>query len=269
MICRPLLQLRRPGHTLNVNGGRNRIRRFSENEVPSELEQVVAEQHVIVRHSKEDAVVTLNVGGKEFVTLRSTLQINPVLHDRVLKAEANKEFIKGAVFVDRDPVHFGSILQHLRNVADSITLSSTNNQNKWLNPLSFFRKEVNIQIPENTAKLRELFIEARYFKIKELEDVISGYDWFSWLASLINGGAANPFHSALQAVKMARRALLTTGGLSILIGAQNDALRSEVTAAATAAYAWITSWAPSIDGGWFSSSAVKENPKRGWFGTAE
>ncbi|CAJ1934124.1 unnamed protein product [Cylindrotheca closterium] len=259
-------------HPSHLKGTRNIIRRFSENGIPSELEQAVAEQQMIIRHSKADSVVSLNVGGKDFVTLRSTLQINPVLYDRVLRAEANNELIKGAVFVDRDPTHFGSILQHLRNVADSITLSSAKNRNAWLNRFSSPRTEVNIQIPGDTAKLRELFIEARYFKIKELEDVVSGYDWWSWLASLLNGGATNPFHSALQAVKIARRTLLTTGGLGILIGAQNEALWSEVTAAAKTAYAWITSRAPSIESGWFSSSADQDpepKPKMSWFGRAE
>lgn len=231
------------------------------------MEQIASsEQQVIVRHSELDKVVTLNVGGKEFVTLRSTIQMNPVLYNRVLKAEANNELIKGAVFVDRDPTHFGTILQHLRNVADSITLSSTTNKNAWLNLLSSSRNEVNIQIPESRARLRELFIEARYFKIKELEDVLAGYDLYTWLASVVSGKATNPFHSALNALKVARRTLLTTGGLGILIGAQNEALLSDISSAVSAGYSWITTL--SI----FSSSAAEqvEDPepklKWGWFG---
>lgn len=229
---------------MNKNGCNNCFRRFSElveKEVPSEVQGIVAEQQFIARHSGADSVVKLNVGGKEFVTLRSTLQINPVLYEHVLKAEANNEFIKGSVFVDRDPAHFGTILQHLRNVADSITLSSTTNRKSWLNLLSSSKNEVNIQIPQNRAKLRELFIEARYFKIKELEDVLSGYDWYTWLASVINGGATNPFHSALEAVKLVRRTLLTTGGLGILIGTQSEEFMGEISKVASAAYTWLTS----------------------------
>ncbi|CAJ1969300.1 unnamed protein product [Cylindrotheca closterium] len=221
-------------HPSHLKGERYRFRRFSENGPPAELEQMVAEQQLIVRHSNADSVVNLNVGGKEFVTLRSTLQTNPVLYDRVLKAEINNELVKGAVFVDRDPTHFGTILQHLRNVADSITMAHAA-KNRF-NPFTTPKTEVNIQIPGDTAKLRELFIEARYFKIKELEAVLCGYDWWSWLASLLSGGATNPFHSALQAAKIARGTLLTTSGLSglgILIGAQRKrSSDSEATAAA-------------------------------------
>lgn len=195
---------------------------FSDTGVSSELEPLVAEQEVIVRHSQADSVVNLNVGGKEFVTLRSTLQCNPVLYERVLKAEANNEFVKGAVFVDRDPAQFPTILQHLRNVADSITLSSHSMQN--LNVLTAYsQREVNIQIPQDTAQLRELFVEARYYQIKELEALLCTYDWGSWLASLFGGSTTNPFHQALQVAKTARATLLTTSGLGILIGgAQND-----------------------------------------------
>lgn len=240
-------------------------------------EEVVAEQSLIVRHGEGDGVVTLNVGGKEFITLRSTLQTNPVLYARVLRAEANEELIKSAVFVDRDPTHFGLILQHLRNVADSITLSSSTDKNAWLRLITKSKNEVNIQIPENIPKLRELFVEARYFKIKELEDALSGYDLFTWLASVISGqGTANPFHVAVQAIKMARRTLLTTGGLGILIGAQNEALVSTVKDTIGSAYGWVMSFIPNSkeedskstnSNSWFVSkkNESQKNTSSGWF----
>jgi hypothetical protein len=260
-------------------------RRYSsavEKESPTRIEEVVAEQNLIIRHGEGDGVVTLNVGGKEFITLRSTLQINPVLYARVLKAEANNELMKNAVFVDRDPTHFGLILQHLWNVADSITLSSTANKNAWLRLISNPKNEVNIQIPENTSNLRELFVEARYFKIKELEDALSGYDLFTWVASVISGqGAANPFHVAVNAIKMVRRTLLTTGGLGILIGSQNESLVSSVQETMGSVYGWATSLIPSneVEGkgegegekkagkGWFSSGKEESEmkPSKGWF----
>jgi hypothetical protein len=184
--------------------------------------------------------------------------------------------MKNAVFVDRDPTHFGLILQHLRNVADSITLSSTTNKNAWLRLISNSKNEVNIQIPENTSKLRELFVEARYFRIKELEDALSGYDLFTWVASVISGqGVANPFHVAFNAIKMARRTLLTTGGLGILIGTQNDSLVSTVQETMGSVYGWTMSWIPSneVEGekkagkGWFSTGKEESEmkPSKGWF----
>lgn len=67
----------------------------SENELP------VAS---IPRHGPGDACITLNVGGTEFHTLRSTVFSNRVLADHVTRAETNKEITKnGAVFIDRDP----------------------------------------------------------------------------------------------------------------------------------------------------------------------
>lgn len=61
----------------------------------------------IHRHGAGDATITLNVGGKEFHTLRSTVNANAVLSTLVVRAEQNKELTKGgAVFVDRDPAHF-------------------------------------------------------------------------------------------------------------------------------------------------------------------
>ncbi|EOD36770.1 hypothetical protein EMIHUDRAFT_47209, partial [Emiliania huxleyi CCMP1516] len=61
-------------------------------------------------------VVNLNVGGKSFITLRSTLAESPTLREYVERAEANLEFSKdGATFIDRDPTHFPIILAHMRN----------------------------------------------------------------------------------------------------------------------------------------------------------
>ena len=43
---------------------------------------------LIQRHGPLDRVITLNVGGKQFQTLRSTISQNKVLYDHVLRAEA-------------------------------------------------------------------------------------------------------------------------------------------------------------------------------------
>jgi hypothetical protein len=61
-------------------------------------------------------------------TFRLTLEINPILQNRVCMAKANQEFTNCAVFIDRDLAQFGLILQHLRNRSDmvsSISLSQT------------------------------------------------------------------------------------------------------------------------------------------------
>ena len=122
----------------------------------------------LVRHGPGDGVITLNVGGTEFLTLRSTVDINPVLRNYVIRAEANKEFTNGcAVFIDRDPTHFSLILQHLRNKADSVNVYSSMSKFSYLNKYG----QVLVQIPKDKGELRDLFVEARHYKIKELEDV--------------------------------------------------------------------------------------------------
>lgn len=184
----------------------------------------------IVRHGEADGVITLNVGGKEFKTLRSTIQINSVLREHVVKAEANKELVAEAVFIDRSPDNFGLILAHLRNVADSI---STTNSRKKVAVQRMLRtdpgQEVNIQIPIDKAKVRDLFIEARYFQIHELEAAICNSDFFTWLASLMGGsGSANPFNVAAQSLQVVQRSLLATGGVGFVIGSQNESFMDQV-----------------------------------------
>ena len=58
--------------------------------LPSETVAPITPAPTIPRHGPGDGVITLNVGGKEFVTLRSTIDINPVLRSHVQLAEANK-----------------------------------------------------------------------------------------------------------------------------------------------------------------------------------
>lgn len=73
------------------------------------------------RHGFEDSVVTLNVGGALFHTLRSTVACNEVLSDYVRRVDANPALaMDGAVFVDRDPKHFGVLLNHLRNKTEGL-----------------------------------------------------------------------------------------------------------------------------------------------------
>lgn len=208
-------------HSVRRSVGSNR--RFS-SIVKAEAQggQALSETSFIVRHGEADGVITLNVGGKEFKTLRSTIQVNPVLRDHVLKAEANKELINEAVFIDRSPENFGLILAHLRNVADSITTTSSKGKavlNRVL--LKDQLQEVNIQIPTNRAKQQDLFIEARYFQIKELEKMLCSYDLYTWITSTASG-SGNPFNVANQWLQAIRRYLFATGSVGFLVGSQNE-----------------------------------------------
>ena len=190
---------------------------------------------VASRHGPGDAVICLNVGGKEFVTLRSTVSINPVLTQLVLQAEANEEFVHGkAVFIDRQSESFGLILAHLRNQADRLENRSMASKSMKLkralgvaspsspaSPPSKFGGTL-IQIPEDKAKMRDLYVEARYFQISELEKVLCGRSLYLQLASFVSGsGNSNPFQEATQVLNTLRRALLATGGVGIFVGRDN------------------------------------------------
>jgi hypothetical protein len=177
----------------------------------------------IVRHGAGDGVVTLNVGGKEFITLRSTLEINPILHNRVCMAEANQEFTNGAVFIDRDPAQFGLILQHLRNRADMVS-SHSMSQKYWK------KNQVLIQFPQDKGKARDLFVEARYFQIKELVDSLCHHDLYTQIAAWIGGGSVNPFHAASETIQTVRRAIFATGGIGMIMGSQNGDLMNDIKA---------------------------------------
>jgi hypothetical protein len=76
----------------------------------------------VTRHGTGDGIICLNVGGTEFLTLRSTIASNSVLADHVRRAEANLELTReGAIFIDRDPCQFDIILQHLRNKVEGLS----------------------------------------------------------------------------------------------------------------------------------------------------
>ena len=78
---------------------------------------------VIQRHGPGDGVVALNVGRKKVQTLRSTLAQNKVLMEHVLRAKVNAGIMSSGdntVFINRDPKHFGTILEYLRNTANGV-----------------------------------------------------------------------------------------------------------------------------------------------------
>jgi hypothetical protein len=75
--------------------------------------------------------------------------------------------------------------------------------------------------------LRDFFVEARYFQIKELEDVLCSYDLYTRLASVLNS-SGNPFHMASQAASTARNALMATGGIGLFMGSQNEDVATDM-----------------------------------------
>jgi hypothetical protein len=169
------------------------------------------------RHGPGDGVLRLNVGGQEFITLRSTVNSNPVLFDRVTSAEANTEVLhNGAIFIDRDPRHFGVILQHLRNRVEMLSYY-TQGQSKIMPMTNKAFTETYIQLPEDDAILRDLYLEATYFRIPELQASLYAKNWFVKVMSVFSGGK-NPFDMATRWLAWLRGILITFGSLGTIGG---------------------------------------------------
>ena len=167
----------------------------------------------IQRHGAGDKVVNLNVGGKSFITLRSTLAESPTLREYVERAEANLEFSKdGATFIDRDPTHFPIVLAHMRNKCEGLGLSLT---------LGATRHKTTVSLPKDHATLGELLLEAKHYQLPELEKRICKRYFVTSLISQL--GVGNPFEAFARGATALRGVLLAVvGGSGIAVSMTDD-----------------------------------------------
>ena len=191
----------------------------------------------IVRHGPGDGVMTLNVGGKEFQTLRSTIASNAVLADHVARAEANQEItIKGSVFVDRDPTHFGFILGYLRNRVDAgwvrpcVDKTLENCQSSKDSATTAFKamaKNNVPNLPKDTKVLQEIYMEATYYRIPELQTVLCSTKYSVLVARFLgSGGTGNPFQFVSNTIARLRAGLLAVASVGTLaFTSQNDIVK--------------------------------------------
>ena len=158
----------------------------------------------VARHGPDDKVMCLDVGGKHFYTLKSTIAANPVLSDIVARAEANGELTSSgnAVFVDRDPKHFQLVLTYLRNKSEGLSYNDKTGMNK----------NRRVQLPTDPVELSDLYIEASYFQIEPLKDALCHHSIFTWVASAFSG-KKNPFNIVSDAVTALRRGALALAGV--------------------------------------------------------
>lgn len=102
--------------------------------------------------SSIDGFVTINVGGKEFATLLSTLKKADTI-SKFIGGEKIRNMVKpkdGTIFVDRDTKHFPLILNVLRDI-------------------DFFRRERRMcSLPTDEIELSEIELEAKFYGIDEL-----------------------------------------------------------------------------------------------------
>jgi hypothetical protein len=179
----------------------------------------------IIRHGRGDACITLNVGGKEFYTLRSTIAMNSVLSDHVVRAEQNHEILRnGAVFIDRDPEHFPILLKYLRNQVEYETLRNYVDKTSFKSVAKSF-----IDLPSDPEVLRELKIEAVYYRMKDLQDMLKDTSVLVQMATVISKttgstAAINPFDWMIKYWAQLRALVvgMSVVGGSYLVAVQNE-----------------------------------------------
>jgi BTB/POZ domain len=180
----------------------------------------------IVRHGSGDACVTLNVGGKEFTTLRSTINANAVLAEHVARAEYNPTISTGSTtkriaFIDRDPDHFNYILRHLRNRAEQSTARHFEKSSSLMKQKS--TTQVYIDLPSDPTVLHELYVEAVYYRIPELQNALKKYSMTAHVSHLFMK-QWNPFDFFTKLLLQLRVGALAAGtvGGTWYMGAKHD-----------------------------------------------
>ena len=170
--------------------------------------QTIEPSSIVSRHGVGDGVITLNVGGKNFLTLRSTVTQNNVLTEYVMRAEANKELAQDAVFIDRDPKHFGMILSYLRNKADG--LSNTGLTASLRSKVSKGPSAAEtVFLPEDQQSLQEMYYESLHYQIPELTTYICTKGFFVKYLQMF--GIKNPFQMAASALAVGKRLFIFMG----------------------------------------------------------
>lgn len=166
----------------------------------------------IVRHGSNDGVIILSVGGTSFKTLLSTAAICPVLTALVAgaKMRSNEEMrdLDGkAVFIDRDPEMFKIILSYLRNKVEGISLGYGSGSKNILVSEKF------VSLPKEATKLRDLYAEASYFGIRDLQDQSCSSSAILLVARALGGSTTNPFDTMSRALVATKTALFASGGI--------------------------------------------------------
>lgn len=172
-----------------------------------------------LRHGPSDGIIKLNVGGKEFVTLRSTVDSNVVLSEYVARASQNGEYYEkgGAVFIDRDPAHFGLILTYLRNKMEGIAYNS-----RYEGKLKILNKHPKyLRMPKDDAVLQDLYVEAMHYQIAPLQKQLCEH---TFLTMLFSYTGRNPFEQVNTFMKHMTRigAVAVVGGTGSILATLND-----------------------------------------------
>jgi hypothetical protein len=148
----------------------------------------------VERLGAADAVVVLNVGGKEFVTSRSTVSRSPILHRHLLAAEEHGALARnGAIFVDRDPATFEHVLTHLRNVAGGVHRPGAA---QWMG----VEYTVELDALEWYAS-RTLYTEAVYYQLPSLVEQLRKHKYRYGFAQRFGGSVLSSGRTSFTYLK--------------------------------------------------------------------
>jgi hypothetical protein len=167
----------------------------------------------IVRHGPSDGIVEVNVGGKSFHTLRSTIVSSRVLSELYANAKLYQRHDTDMLFIDRDAATFHIILTYLRNRLED--LSHASHFMKTPSSLKkYMKSEHFVTLPKDNKILRDVYLEARFFGLNDFKDEICGNSLVVKFSSFLSGGN-NPFDQLSDAIKNARRVAVSS---SLLLG---------------------------------------------------
>ena len=163
----------------------------------------------IIRYGANDNVLQLSVGGKQFKTLKSTIASCPRMVDLCYLGKMNKEMSEGGrVFIDRDPELFPYILTFLRNRVEGLSLA-----NAAANVANLQR---HVHLPNERRKLRDLYVEAKFFGLEDLQEDIRESNVFTSILGPLLGGR-NPFDQVNNIIMNAQKLVVGVGGVATTV----------------------------------------------------
>lgn len=205
----------------------------------------------VTRRGLDDYIVTVIVGDKEFQTLKSTLQVSPVISELLQRAEEQQESSTSTsttrsstkLFLDRDPKHFPVILQYLRNKVEDVSYNRECKSHKhhsshtWLKAKksSQHTKYIRLDTKDvDPSYLEDLYLEATYYELDELKVQLDHTTFVVRAFQFLSGGSSsvNPFERTKQVVATLRTTSLAVAGLGTgAVAVMSDAANSATTMA--------------------------------------
>ena len=239
-------RIHKKGVARAMNAPTNILREFSSESnavtnLPSVAElEATKPKDCVTRRGLDDDIVTVVVGDKEFQTLKSTLQVSPVLSDILESAQEQKD--TQTIFLDRDPKHFPVILQYLRNKVEDVSYNRecktwqahTNHSSQdWLfQKKSPHTKYIRLATDVDPTYLQDLYLEATYYELDELKIQLDHATFVVRAFRFLNGGPSsiNPFERTKQVVSTLRTTSVAMAGLGTgAFAFMNDAASQATT----------------------------------------